>query len=162
MKFLLLLFSLCTVFSTVVPLHAALPGPPALPTGVVYNRAGEAAMLEKIGAEKGVVLLLLNNVTRGGEQLLTFMTALKTPVPADRLLVVVRGINNTLLNSLAARHAALAASWYRDPDDLIAKGLELKADPAILGIRDGRVSWMMIGIADRKLLDNTVQGWLSR
>jgi len=157
MPFVILFF--VSIAST---LHATPPDSPHLPAGTIYNRTGEPVAAEEIGKEKGVVLLLLKNVSSGGEKLLAFVESLETPLPADRLLVVAGGVSETLLNTMATRHANLAASWYRDTDDLLAKGLDLKANPVIMGVRDGRVIWTTFGMPNPKLLEKTIHGWLNR
>ena len=162
MKNMFLSLTILLFFGTVSPLHATPPDPPLLPAGTIYSRTGEPVAVEAIGKEKAVVLLLLKNVSSGGEKLLAFVESLETPLPADRLLVVAGGVDETLLNTMATRHGNLAASWYRDTDDLLAKGLELKANPVIMGVRDGRVIWTSVGLADKKLLEKTMHGWLNR
>ncbi len=162
MKNIFLTLTILLFFGTAAPLHATPPAPPPLPAGMIHSRSGELVAVEAIGTEKGVVLLLLKNVSSGGEKLLAFVESLETPLPADRLLIVAGGVDEKLLNTMATRHTNLGASWYRDTDDLLAKGLALKANPVIMGIRDGRVIWTTFGMADPKLLEKTMRGWLSR
>ena len=162
MKNIFLSLTIILFFGSASPLHATPPDSPLLPAGTIHSRSGEPVAVEAIGKEKGVVLLLLKNVSSGGEKLLAFMESLETPLPADRLLVVAGGVDEILLNTMATRHANLAASWYRDTDDLLAKGLELQTNPVIMGIRDGRIIWITFGMADQKLLEKTMRGWLNR
>ena len=162
MKNIFLSLVIAFFLSMASTLHATPPDSPHLPAGTIYNRTGEPVAVEAIGKETGVVLLLLKNVSSGGEKLLAFVESLETPLPADRLLVVAGGVDEILLNTMATRHANLAASWYRDTDDLLAKGLELQTNPVIMGIRDGRIIWITFGMADQKLLEKTMRGWLNR
>ncbi|MFZ4856963.1 MAG: hypothetical protein ACOYL3_11250 [Desulfuromonadaceae bacterium] len=162
MKKVLLIFVVLVTCMVATLIHAAPSEMPVLPAGVLYGLAGEPLLPEALGREKGVILLLLKNGGSSGDKLLTFVEGLKPPLPADRLLIAVGNADETLLKAIAHRHANLAASWYRDTDDLLAKGLTLKANPAIMGVRDGRAVWTSFGLADRKLLEKTMRGWLNR
>lgn len=161
MKKNILYLSILVLISCATLLHAAPPGPPPLPAGVLYSLSGETSATEGFGTDSAVVLVLLNNVSTGGEQLLTFIESMKSPLPAGRLLVVVGNADENLLKQMAARHGNLTADWYRDTDDLLAKGLALKASPAIMGVRDGRVFWTTFGITNRDLLEKTMSGWVN-
>jgi hypothetical protein len=162
MKNVILSLTFLVIVMCTSQLHAASSEPPALPAGNIFTLAGEPLATDGIGKDAGVLLVLLKNGNSGGEQLLTFIEGLKTPPPAGSLLVVAGGADEGLLKMMAARHAKLQDVWYRDTDDLLSKGLALKASPVVMGVRDGRVFWTKFGMANRDLLEKTMQGWLNR
>jgi hypothetical protein len=162
MKIVLQFFSIIAIACCATLLLGASSEPGALPTGIVYGLAGEPLATEGIGTGKEVLLVLLKNGDNGREQLLTLIEGMKKPLPPDRVLVVAGHADETLLKTMADQHKSLPAIWYRDTDELLAKGLALNASPAIMGVRDGRVIWTRFGVADRDLLEKTMQGWLNR
>lgn len=152
----LVIFLFCLYLSPV----AAAPVP--LPVITLVSSAGVELSTESIGKDKGVVLLLIRKGNPSGKMLLSLLETSDTPLPADRLLVVVGGADEKVLKVIAEDHRKLAATWYRDPDDALAKGLNSKVTPMLAGVGDGMVAWTIPGTSDLEFLEKTVSGWLNR
>lgn len=132
-------------------------------TGVTLTTpGGEPFVADLIGKDLRVLVVLISAGNPGGIKLLDFLASLKPQFPAERLLMVISGADERVFKVIADKYPQLTASWYRDPENALAKKLQLSVTPAILGVHNANVAWNQFGISDKKLLEKTMRGWLNR
>jgi len=132
-------------------------------TGVTLTTpTGEPFVADQIGNELHVLVVLISTGNPGGIKLLDFLTSLKPQFPAERLLIVVSGADERVFKVISEKYPRLMAGWYRDPENALAKKLQLSVTPAILGVHNANVAWNQFGASDPKLLEKTMRGWLNR
>lgn len=133
--------------------------PPAATELKLLALTGDSLDAEQIGTGAGVILVIIRQGNAGGIKMLDFLGTLAPQLPAEKLLVVVSGADDRVLKAIAGNYPKLTASWYRDPENALAKKLDLTSSPAILGMLNGQVVWSKFGVTDQKLLEKTMRGW---
>ena len=136
--------------------------PTPLPAVALTAANGETIMADQIGKEQNVLLVLVRRGSPGGEKLLAFLNGLKQPLPAARLVIIAGGADDRHLKTLSERYRNLShASWCRDTDELLAKGMNLQATPVVLGVRRSSADWSVVGMLDEAKMEGIFRGWVT-
>ena len=83
---------------------------------------------------------------------------------AARIAIVGSGLDQEAIGALAGKYPNLAASrWYADPGRGTRDALQLKAAPAVLGLRGAQIEWRLVGsVEDPRELESILFSWLEK
>jgi hypothetical protein len=140
---------------------AGAPPVPVLPVIMLTSTTGTELVLDQLGSERKVLLVLVTKGNPAGERLLGFLED-TDDLPADRVAIVVSGADGANTSAIAKRFPALTAPWYADPEEKVAKGLKLQATPVTMGIRNAAVAWKVLGLHDQEKMAKTLWGWIKQ
>ena len=80
---------------------------------------------------------------------------------SGKMLVVVGGASAKDIAPMAARYPHLkSTTWYADPKWDALRVMKMRGSPAVLGIRQDTVQWMLTGsLPDKKRLASILKSW---
>jgi hypothetical protein len=80
---------------------------------------------------------------------------------SGRILLIVGGATAKDIAPFAARYPHLnSVTWYGDPDRAALQAMNLRGAPAVLGIRQDTVQWMLTGsLPDKDRLASILKSW---
>ena len=154
-------FALLMLIVPAVIAAAEPPAAPTLPAVQLTSITGTVVSADQLGVEKKMLLVLVTKGNPAGERFLGFLESVPD-LSVDRVGIIVGGADNAIASAIAARYPALRSEWYPDPEELVAKGLNLQATPVTLGIRNSAVAWTIIGLRNEETMGKTIRGWISR
>jgi hypothetical protein len=132
-------------------------------TGIsFFTKSGEPFAADQIGKEQSALLALIDKGDSGSMKLLDVIEHLQQQFPENRLFIVVPSADEKVLETISGKYPGIVAGWYRDPEDTLAKRLKFAVTPIVMGVRDARVAWNILGVAEPKQLEKTMRGWLNR
>jgi len=108
---------------------------------------------------------LLVYVTAGSAPSGRLVEALKTwqsPALSERTVIVVGGALADAQAFVAQQaNAGPSVRWVADPASAAWKALRLSGTPTLIGVKDGRIEWVLAGVLnDPKALESVVRSWV--
>lgn len=157
---------------TVLPVTLALSVPVVasekrpLPDVAVTAADGSRVSLPALTAEGHWLVMVVATDSTPSARLVSALKEWQAEVPhlADRAVLVFTGPGDRTQQFVAARGDEMpAARWFVDADGSAATALRVTGTPAIIGVADGRIEWVLAGVLnDPKTFQKALTGWVGR
>lgn len=137
----------------------------ALPAFSVTAPGGEAVASEALAPASQWLLVYLDPSPTPCAELVRLLRKWQTPQLASRVVLVVRGtpgeVQAWLERELGERPAPF--KWAADSGLEAWTALGLEGTPVLIGVREGRVEWRLMGVLSRvESLESIVRTWVEK
>jgi hypothetical protein len=139
---------------------AAQQGRP-LPAFAVASATGTAVSSAQLNSTDRWLLVYVEPGSVAGERLVRSLD--EWAAAADGVRVVVISAGDVWLDKRAVPTNASLLSFYTDPDGNVSRSLGLVSAPALAGVANGVVDWIVQGVLnDPHMVEPVVRSWFGR
>jgi hypothetical protein len=134
-----------------------------LPVFELVSPDGTTVASAALSHETHWLLVYVSTACGSCDRLLAAMAQWQPPLPAGRIVVVIRGSFETAQASAARRAVGAGTAWYADVDQRAARALGLQREPALVAVENGRVAWVVTGVLnDPAAVEPIIRNWTAR
>lgn len=133
-----------------------------LPEFQVTTLEGATATGASLGQPGQWLIIYVAADSAPSARLVKALKGWQSPALSERTVVVVGGAVADARRFVAQQaEAAPSVRWMANPTSSAWKALRLSGTPTLVGVRDGRIEWVLAGVLnDPKALESVVTSWV--